>query len=67
MSTPWILDRLYSLDTSSPEFLRHLFSLIHSDKEEQYLISLKGYRLARLVYFLDKVHATPSAFHRFTK
>ena len=57
MSTAWILDRLYSLDTSSPEFLRHLFSLIHRDEEEQYLTSLQGSRLARLVDFLDKVHA----------
>ena len=34
---------------------------------EQYLISLQGPELARLVDFLDKVRAIPPAFHQFTK
>jgi serine/threonine protein kinase len=67
MSTPWTLQYLYSLDTSSPDFLRHLRSLIDHDEKEQYLTSLQGSELARLVDFLDKVYAVPSAFYRFTK
>ena len=67
MSTPWILYRLYSLDASSPDFLRVLCSLIRYDEKEQYLIGLQGSELARMVDFLDKVYAVPSAFHQFTK
>ena len=63
MSTPWILHRLYTLDPSSPDFLRRLSSLIRYDQKEQYLIGLQGSELTRLVDFLDKVRATPSAFH----
>jgi len=67
MSTSHILKHLYSLDTSSPDFLRYLYSLIRRDDEEQYLNSLQGSELAQLVDFLDRVHAVPSTFHRFMK
>jgi hypothetical protein len=67
MSTSRILQRLYSLDTSSPDFLRHLYCLIQDDKKEQYLTSLRGSELTRLVDFLDKVHAVSSTFDQFTK
>ena len=55
MSTPRVLRRLYSLDTSSPDFLRYLYSLIQADDEEQYLINLQEPALSRLVDFLDGV------------
>ena len=55
MSVLWILYRLYSLDPSSPDFLRRLHSLIRHDEEEQYLSSLQGSQLTRLVDFLDEV------------
>ena len=67
MSTSLILQRLYPLDASSPDFLRHIYCLIQYDEKEQYLTSLQGSELTRLVDFLDKVHAVPSAFHQFTK
>jgi len=62
MSTPWILHRLYTLDTSSSDFLRGLYSLIRHDEKEQYLISLQGLELTRLVDFLDKVRTVSSFF-----
>ena len=67
MSTLWVLQRLYRLDTSSPGFLSHLYFLIRHDEKEQYFANLQGSELARLVDFLDKVHATPYTFHHFTK
>jgi len=67
MSTLWTLQRLYLLDTSSPDFLRNLHSLIRHDEKEQYLSTLQGPRLARLVDFLDKVRAVPSTFLQFMK
>jgi hypothetical protein len=67
MSTSRILQRLYSLDTSSPDFLRHLFCLIQHDEKEQYLTSLQGSGLARLVNFLDGVRTILQTFHRFTE
>ena len=66
MSAPWNLHSLYSLDPSSLDFLRRLHSLIRYDEEEQYLSSLQGSQLARLVDFLDGVRAVPSAFHQLT-
>ena len=66
MSTSQILQRLYLFDIPSPDFLRHLYYLIQYDKKEQYLTSLQGSELARLVDFLDKVHSVPSTFHQFT-
>ena len=59
MSTPWILYRLYTLDPSSLDFLRHLYCLIQHDEEDQYLSSLQGPELTRLVDFLDEVRALP--------
>jgi hypothetical protein len=55
MSTSQVLQRLYSLDASSPDFLRYLYCLIQTDEEEQYLSSLQGLELVRLVDFLDGV------------
>ena len=66
MSARWILNRLYSLDPSSLDFLRRLRSLIRIDEKEQYLSSLQGPQLTRLVDFLDEVRLIPSAFYRFT-
>ena len=63
MSTPWVLHRLYTLDTSSLDFSRSLYSLIRYDEKEQYLISLQGPELARLVDFLDEVRTVSSSFH----
>ena len=55
MSTSHILQHLYSLDTSSPGISRHMYGLIRRDEEEQYLSSLQGSELVRLVDFLDEV------------
>ena len=62
MSTAWNLHRLYSLGTHSPDFLRRLHSLIRHDEEEWYLCTLQGPELVRLLDFLDRVRAPPSAF-----
>ena len=67
MSTLWILHRLYSLDISSPDFLRNLYSLFRYDEQERYLENLQGSKLARLVDFLDEVRTPPFAFHQFMK
>ena len=67
MSTPWVLSRLYSLDSSSADFLRHLHSLIRHDEEVQYLANLQGLELARLVDFLDEVRTLPSTPPPVTK
>ncbi|KAF9789636.1 kinase-like domain-containing protein [Thelephora terrestris] len=53
MSTSQVLQHLYSLDTSSPDLLRYLYYLIQNDDEDQYLSSLQGSELTRLVDFLD--------------
>ena len=55
MSTPWNLHRLYSLDPSSPDFLRRLYSLMRYDEEDLYLSSIQGSKLAQLLEFLDQV------------
>ena len=55
MTTPQILELLYSFNTFSPEFTRCLDRLIQSDKEDRYLSSLQGPELTRLVDFLDRV------------
>ena len=67
MSTSQDLQVLYSLDSSSPDFSRHLCSLIRDDEKEQYLTSLQGSELACLVGFLDQVRTVPPAFDQFTK
>ena len=61
------LQCLYSLDTASPGFLRHLYCLIHHDEEEQYLSGLQGSEITQLVDFLDVVRALPPAFRPFTE
>ncbi|KAF9779787.1 kinase-like domain-containing protein [Thelephora terrestris] len=53
MPTPQILQQLYSLGPSSPDFLRVIWAFIHSDKDEQYSSGLQGEELIRLVNFLD--------------
>ena len=50
-----ILQQLYALETSSPDFLRVLYSWIRSDEDEQYSNGLEGGELTRLVDFLDTV------------
>ena len=58
-NTSRILQRLYSLHTSSPDFMRYLHFLIQHDKEEQYLTDLKEPELTRLLDLLNKVRAAP--------
>ena len=67
MATPKILQRLYSIKTSSPDFSHYLHSLIQSDREENYLCNLQGPALTRLVDFLDRVRIFPSTSLRLTK
>ena len=67
MPTSQILQRLYSLGTSSPDLSRYLYHLIQSDGEDPYLLGLQGSELTRLVDFLDRVRALPSASLRLTK
>ena len=63
--TSRILQRLYSLDASSPDFSRYLHSLIRYDQRERYLTNLEEHELTRLLDFLDnKVRAVPSTLHR---
>ena len=57
MSVPRILRRLYTLDPSSPDFSRHLYSVARHDDEEKYLSKLQGSELAQLLDLLDKVRA----------
>ena len=61
MATANILQRLYSLNTSSPHLCRNLHDLIQSDGEDRYLSGLQGSDLVRLVDFLEKVRVSPSA------
>ena len=67
MSTSQILQHLYLLDTSSPDFLRYLYCLIQTDEEDQYLASLQGLELTRLVDFLDEVRSAPLALVQLTR
>jgi hypothetical protein len=56
ISTSQVLQRLYSLDASSLDFLRYPYCLIQTDEEEQYPFVLQGLlELVRLVDFLDGV------------
>ena len=55
MSVPWILRRLYTLDPSSLDFSRHLYSAIRHDEEETNLSKLQGSELAQLLDLLDEV------------
>ena len=69
MSAVWNLRRLYSLDPSSPGFLRRLYSLFCYDEEERYLSGFQGSdsELTRLLDFLDRVCTFLSAFRLATK
>jgi len=67
MSTSQVLQELYSLDSSSPNLSRSLRRLVRRDKEEQYLSSLQGPELNRLVDLLDEVRTLPFAFHLVTE
>ena len=67
MSAIWNLHCLYSLDPSSPGFVRRLHSLFRYDDEERYLSRLRGSELTRLLDFLDRVCALLSAFRPATK
>jgi len=67
MSASQVLQRLYSLDTSSPDFSRLLYGLIRQDEGETYSFSLEGSELARLVDLLDEVRTLLLAFHPVTK
>jgi hypothetical protein len=67
MSASQALQHLYSLDTSSPDFLRALYGLIRHDDDEQYSSSLQGPELTRLVDFLDAVRPLSSAFRPAAK
>jgi hypothetical protein len=64
MATSQVLNHLYSLDTSSPEFSRHLYRLIQNDEEEEYLSTLQGPELLRLVDFLDAVSTSSAGLFR---
>ena len=67
MATSQILQHLYSLNTSSPDFSRYLYHLIQSDGEDNYLLDFQGSKLIRLVDFLDEVRVLPSASLQLTK
>ena len=67
MSASRLLQNLYSINTSSPDFPRLLYGLIRQDEEEKYLSSLKGDELTRLVNFLDEVCTLPLASRSVTK
>ena len=67
MSTIWNLNCLYSLDPSSPGFVRRLHSLFRYDEEERCLSCLQGSELTRLLDFLDRVCTLLSAFRPATK
>ena len=67
MSASWNLHCLYSLDPSSPVFLRRLHSLFCFDEGEQYLFGLQGSELTRLLDFLDHVCTLLSTFRPATK
>jgi len=67
MSASQILQHLYSLNTSSPEISRLIYGLIRHDEEDQYLSTLRGSELARLVDFLDEVRNLLSAFRPVMK
>ena len=62
MSTSHVLQHLYALDTSSPDFWRYLYCLIQNDENEQYLSKLQGSELIRLVDFLDETCAFSGPF-----
>lgn len=66
MPASQVLQQLYALEPSSPDFLRVLYALIKSDEDEQYSSTLEGAELTQLVNFLDKVRHLPSALRPVT-
>ena len=64
MPASQVLQYLYSLDPSSPDFSRYLYRFILDDEEERYSSNLQKPELARLVDFLDEVRSLHSDFHR---
>ena len=67
MSAIWNLHCVYSLDPSSPGFVRRLHSLFRYDDDERYLSRLQGSELTRLLGLLDRVCALLSTFRPATK
>ena len=67
MSAPQLLQHLYSLGASSPDISRLIYGLIRHDEDEQYLSTLQGSELTKLVDFLDEVRALRSVFHLVMK
>ena len=59
MPAPEILQQLYSLKTSSPQFLRVLCAFIKNDEDEKFSSGLEGEELTRLIDFLDNVRPSP--------
>jgi len=55
MSTSEVLQHLYSLDTASANLPPYFHRLIQCDEEDEYLSSLQGQELTRLVDLLDEV------------
>lgn len=64
-NTSWILYRLYSLDTSSRDFLDNLHALILDDDEERHLTDPQEPVLTWSLNSLDKARTIPSTFRRF--
>ena len=63
MSASTALHKLYSLDTTSPEFLRGLYAFVRSDEDGKHSADLNGVELTRLVDFLDNVRPFSSDFY----
>ena len=55
MSISQVLQRLYSLDKHSSEFLRALYAFIRVDENGEYSSGLQESESARLVNFMDEV------------
>jgi hypothetical protein len=55
MSISQVLHRLYSLDKSSSDFLRVLYTFIRLDENGEYSSNLEQSESVRLVNFLDEV------------
>lgn len=55
MSISQVLQRLYSLEKTSSEFLRTLYTFLRLDENGEYSLGLQQSESARLVDFLDGV------------
>ena len=62
MAASQILQHLYSLGTSSPDTSLLVGALIKHDERDQYLSSLRGSELTRLLDYLDEVRTLLSVF-----